>query len=233
MTSPSTEQIESLKRYDTPTICNAIEIVRPERRGHGFTRSHLFSIGEDNMPMVGFARTACIRAGQPAAESSESMSAMRANYYSYVADGALPKVVIMQDLDGSPGIGSFWGEVNSAVHLGLGCAGVITNGSVRDLDEFAPGFCALAGLIAPSHAYVHVANYSESVEVAGMTVHHDDLIHADKHGAVVVPKDCVAEIPAAVDLLVRREAVILAAARSPDFDIEKLKTAMSAQSDIH
>lgn len=233
MSSPTPQQIEALKRFDTPTMCNAIEMIRPERRGHGFTRSNLHCIAPDNTPVVSFARTATIRAGQPATQDAATVQKLRADYYRYIADGDQPKVVVMQDLDTSPGVGSFWGEVNTTIHRGLGCDAVITNGSVRDLAEFAPGFSALAGVIGPSHAFVHVVNFNETVEVAGMTVGHDDLVHADQHGAVVVPADIVADIPAAVDLIVRREAVILDAARAPDFNIEKLITAMSAQAEIH
>lgn len=233
MSLPTKEQVEALKNYDTPTMCNAIEMIVSERRGHGFTRSNLHCIAPENTPIVAFARTATIRAGQPAALDQSKIMKLRADYYSYIADGDDAKVVVMQDLDTTPGVGSFWGEVNTTIHRGLGCDAVITNGSVRDLSEFAPRFSALAAVIGPSHAFVHVVNFQETVEVAGMTVHHNDLIHADQHGAVVVPLDIVAEIPKAVALIVRREAVILDAARASDFDIDKLHAAMAAQSEIH
>jgi len=233
MSAPTAQQLDALKKFDTPTMCNAIEMLSPERRGHGFTRRNLHCIAPDNAPIVAYARTASIRAGKPAAADQAAVMALRASYYSYVADGDVAKLVVMQDLDSEPGVGAFWGEVNTTIHRGLGCDAVITNGSVRDLDEFAPGFSALAGVIGPSHAFVHVVNYRETVEVAGMTVHHDDLIHADQHGAVVVPLDVVADIPDAVDLIVRREAVILEAARAADFNIDKLLDAMSRQSEIH
>jgi regulator of RNase E activity RraA len=66
-----------------------------------------------------------------------------------------------------------------------------------------------------------------------MRVLHDDIIHADQHGAVVIPAEAVKELPAAVELLTRREAVILKAARSTGFDIEKLKKAIADAADIH
>jgi len=126
-----------------------------------------------------------------------------------------------------------WGEVNTAVHKGLGALGVITNGSVRDIDQFAPGFQALAGSIGPSHAWVSPAGWGEPVDVHGMTVRHGDLIHADRHGAVVIPHDVAANIPAAVDLLVRKEKVILDVARASDFSIDQLRAALKASEDIH
>ena len=71
------------------------------------------------------------------------------------------------------------------------------------------------------------------VNVYGMSVRHNDIVHADRHGAVVVPADALAKLPEAVDLLTRREAVILEAARGPGFDIDVLKRAMGDSAEIH
>ena len=104
---------------------------------------------------------------------------------------------------------------------------------MRDLDDCATGFQLLAGKVGPSHAHVHVVDFGSPVTIFGMRVLHDDIIHADRHGAVVIPAKAVKELPAAVELLVRREAVILMAARSADFDIEKLRKATADAADIH
>jgi len=77
--------------------------------------------------------------------------------------------------------------VQSNVHKALGCLGVITDGSIRDIPQWADGFQALAGSIGPSHAWVHAESFGGEVRVAGMTVRSDDLIHADRHGAIVIP----------------------------------------------
>jgi regulator of RNase E activity RraA len=158
---------------------------------------------------------------------------MRIAWYEYVADAALPTVVCLQDLDDTPGVGAFWGEVNSAVHKGLGAQGVVTNGSVRDLDMFAPGFQGLAGVVNPSHAHVHVVALKCDVTIHGMAVQHDDVVHADRHGAVVVPHEVVTRIPAAIELLTRKEKVILDMARSHGFNIAKLKEALAKSDEIH
>ena len=101
---------------------------------------------------------------------------------------------MIQDIDGPDvGYGAFWGEVQSNVHKALGCLGVITDGSIRDIPQWAPGFQALAGSIGPSHAWVHAESFGGEVRVAGMTVRSDDLIHADRHGAVVIPLDVAAK----------------------------------------
>ena len=115
----------------------------------------------------------------------------------------------------------------------MGCLGVITNGSIRDLDAIAPGFQLLAGKIGPSHAFVHVVDFKVEINIYGMTVRDNDLIHADRHGAVVIPLEAAPQLPAAIDLVARREKVILDACRAPDFDIERLKKAMGDSAEIH
>ena len=227
------DDLDLLARWDTPTICNALEVVVPARRATGFTTGAHVCLDPGLLPIVGRARTAVIRATTPPKESADALKKRRARYYAYVADAPGRTIAVIEDVDVAPGFGAFWGEVNTAVHAGLGCLGAVTNGSMRDLDDCAPGFQLLAGKVGPSHAHVHVVDFGSPVSVFGMRVEHDDIIHADRHGAVVIPESAVKEIPAAVELLVRREAVVLEAARSPDFDIEKLARATADAADIH
>ena len=221
--------LDRLAAWDTPTICNALEIVAPARRGHGFTIKPFTVLDPSLAPIVGVARTARIRAAAPDASGAN----LRAAYYEYVAKADLPTIVVIEDLDPEPGVGAFWGEVNTAIHKGLGARGVVTNGSFRDLPDSAPGFQVLGGKVGPSHAHVHLVDFGGAATVHGMEVRDGDLIHADQHGAVVVPAAAAPELPAAVDLIAKREAVVLAAARAPDFDIEKLKAAMAGAAEIH
>ena len=110
---------------------------------------------------------------------------------------------------------------------------MITDGSIRDLEDVTEGFQLLAGRVGPSHAYVHVADYGSPVTVAGMAVRDGDLIHADQHGAVVVPDDVADQVAAAADLITRRERAIIDAAKQPGFDIDKLKAAWGEAAEIH
>jgi regulator of RNase E activity RraA len=226
--------LKRLAGFDTPTICNALEIVAPERRLKGFTHRPLFCLHPDAAPMVGYARTATIRAVEATDLDAAAQQEKRFGYYAYVASGAGPRISLIQDLDGpNAGFGAFWGEVHSAVHKALGCIGVITDGSIRDLPQFADGFQALAGSVAPSHAHNHLCDFGQQVRVAGMDVSSDDLIHADRHGAVVIPRGVAARLPEACDLCARREAPILAACRSGEFTLEKLRAAIRESGDIH
>ena len=144
-----------------------------------------------------------------------------------------PTITVIQDLDPEPGWGAFWGEVNTAIHKGLGVLGCITNGSIRDLDMIATDFQLLAGCVGPSHGYVHIEAFDLDINVHGMQVSHGDLIHADRHGSVVIPPAAIEKLPDAIDLCTRREAPILKAAREPGFSVAKLRAAMGEADDIH
>ena len=233
MTELSADDLKTLTQWDTPTICNALELVVPERRGHGFTTEPLVPLDPDLPPICGFARTATIRAAVPPNETAEQTAAKRNAYYEYVAQHPQPTIVVIQDIDPRPGIGAFWGEVQTNIHKGLKCLGAVTNGSFRDVTDSARGFNLLGGEIGPSHAFVHVVDIDCQVTVYGLTVSTNDIVHADRHGAVMVPAAAVRKIPEAVDLISRREAKILKAAKAPGFDVEKLKEAMGVARDIH
>ena len=213
-------------RRPSARMLKSVEIVVPERRGHGYTIEHLHCANPALPPIVGFARTVTIRSVRPTSRPADDMRKRRVEYYRYIANGPQPSIAVIQDLDPNPGFGAFWGEVQSNVHQALGCLGTVTNGSVRDIPMIPPGFQMLAGSIGPSHAYVHMVEYGGEVNVHGMTVRSNDLIHADRHGDVVVPADKIGEMKKANAGLAEREAKIIKAARAPDMTIEKLKAAI-------
>ncbi|MDX1540877.1 MAG: RraA family protein [Geminicoccaceae bacterium] len=233
MTDLSRDDLDALVAYDTPTICNALELVAPERRALRFTTRTLICPYPDLKPIVGFAKTAMVRALQPGSLAGAAQRQARLDYYRYVGDGELPKISIVQDLDSREGFGCFWGEVNSAIHKALGCQGLVTNGGVRDLDAIAEGFQVLCGHVTPSHAHVRTVASACEVDIAGMFVRDGDLVHADRHGAVVIPKEVARDVPAAAELCGKREAPILEVARSRDFALEKLEAAMAEAAEIH
>ena len=231
---PEPADLEALTEFDTPTICNALELVVPARRAMGFTRRPLITAFPNLKPVVAFARTAIIRSREPHPRSRDEATKVRLAYYEQIAAEPLPSIAVIQDIDApDQGFGAFWGEVQSNIHKGLGCVGVITDGSVRDLDAMAPNFLVLAGSIMPSHAFVHLVEFGGTVSIAGMVVSANDIIHADRHGAVVIPPDAVAKIPEAVDLLTRRERVLIEASKQPGFSVDRLRQAYREQDEIH
>jgi len=225
----SLADLDALREWDTPTICNALELVVPARRAIGFTVEPMAVLDPDLPPIVGLARTGTIRAKEP----PRGTVADRLAWYDYVADADLPTIVVLQDVDDRPGYGAFWGEVQSNIHRALGARGCVTNGSYRDMTAWAKGFQMIGGRVGPSHAHVHLVAFGGAVNVFGMQAAHDDVIHADRHGAVVVPADAVKKLPAAVDLVARREKMILDICRSPDFSPMKLRDAIKRSGEIH
>ena len=225
--------ISQLTELDTPTVCNALELVVPERRGFGYTTKPLMCLRPDLKPIVAVAKTARIRATNPNQLSGRDANTQLDAYYEYIDRGPKPSLVVIEDLDDDKGYGCFWGEVNSAIHVGLGCKGVITDGGIRDLPDIATGFQMWAGRVVPSHAFVHLVDFSVSVTVAGMRVSDGDVIHADQHGAVVLPAESLEEIKTAANLIGKREKVIIEAARSPGFNAQALREAKGDASEIH
>ena len=228
---PSDPVLDALRKLDTPTVANALEIVAPQRRAYGFTTSPLVCLNPDAPPMVGYARTATIRAAAHSGRSGDEDLAMRVGYYRHIAEAPQPTITVIEDIDASPGYGAWWGEVNSSIHAGLGSLGVITNGSIRDLADWAPGFGALAGSIGPSHSWVHVVEYAVPVTVHGMSVRPGDLIHADRHGAVVVPPEVAADVPEAAARIAAAERILIDAARSDGFSIDQLTSLLDPKGD--
>lgn len=227
------DDLAALRALDTPTICNALELVAPQRRGFGYTTRPLVCARPALPPIVGYARTATIRAMHPAEHPATELRERRLKYYAHMANAPGPRIAVIEDIDPEPGYGAWWGEVNTNIHKGLGCLGVITSGSIRDLPVCAEGFQLLAGRVGPSHAFVHIEEIAITVTVHGMTVRPGDLVHADQHGAVVIPIDVARKISGAAALIARREAHLIAAAQRPGFSFDALATAIRESDEIH
>jgi regulator of RNase E activity RraA len=216
-----------LSRVDTPTVCNAIEVAQGRRGFAGFTRGTMVCT-EPGRAVVGYAVTAQIAALAPPTEPPEVIRARRMAYYRAMHDGPKPSVAVVEDLDWPNCIGAFWGEINTTVHQGFGLAGALTNGVVRDLGDLPAGFPVVAGSIGVSHGFVHVRSLGQPVRVMGLEVRPGDLVHADRHGAVVVPPETVGALEAAIRRLQATERLILGPARGPGFDFAAFETAWAA-----
>ncbi len=230
---PELIELATLREFDTPTICNAIEVIAPERRLEGFTTRPFICHDPSLPPMVGYARTAKIMATQPSGRNKPDDLETRIGYFRHIAEPPAPTVTVIEDIDDPVGFGAHWGEVNSNLHKGLGSVGVVTNGSIRDVDMWAEGFGALAGSLSPSHGWVHVVEYGSPVEVHGMAVIPGDIIHADCHGAVVVPEAAVSVIKDTVERLEKAEARLIGPSQQPGFDIEELITILDPEGRDH
>ena len=213
-----------LRSVDTPTVCNAIEVVEGKRGFNNFTRGTM-QISDPNGVLVGYARTAKIAAIDPPTEAPEVIKERRMAYYAHMASGPRPALAVVEDLDGDDAIGAFWGEINTTVHKGFGLCGALTNGVMRDLGDLPNGFPVVAGQIGPSHGFVHVKEIGTPVQIFGLAIEDGDIVHADRHGALVIGEGHISGLAAAIKKLLDTERIVLDAARSDDFDFDKFAEA--------
>lgn len=211
--------IELLRSVDTPTVCNAIETAQGKRGFNAFTRGTPVATAPDAPPLVGFACTGKVAGRFPSPETPESVRERRFGYYRHMAAGRMPAIAVIEDIDYPDCVGAFLGKINATVHKGLGIAGVVTNGVVRDLGALPDGFPIIAGSVGPSHAFSHVTGFGMPVEVFGLSVRQGDLIHADRHGAIVIPPDVIDGLEEAIGTLLETERVVIEAAQRPGFDL--------------
>ena len=178
-----------LKRWNTPTIYNGWEQITNHDTGRdGFNLEPVTDYMPQMGPMVGFAVTVVIEPGNRTHVKSNPDSGKQ--YREYIASVAGPKIVVVQDLDKPVIYGAFWGEVNSNIHRALGCIGTITDGGIRDTDEMNnAGFKALARGVCVGHAWSTLVRWNCEAEVFGRKVLPGQLIHADKHGFLVIPDE--------------------------------------------
>jgi regulator of RNase E activity RraA len=226
----SAEQLEELRRYNTPTISNAIELFDVRPRHLGFLPHEIRCLLPHLGPIIGYAvtsRTSAAHSAEPAGPD------LTADYLRYVAAQPGPKVAVGQDLDSPPGLGAQFGEVNATIHKRLGCVGHVTDGCPRDLDEVEQlGFQLFGRNACVSHAYVRLVDFGKPVALAGVEVRPGDLIHADKHGVCIIPLEVAARVAEACRDVERMERPLLELCRSDQFDLEeyiKLRGAMRSK----
>ena len=204
------EQLEELRNFDSPTISNAIETFNIRPRTEGFMGPEIKCILPYEKPIIGYAATAIISSVTP---PNSRQKEMLYNSYANVKKTPSPTFLVIQDKDPIP-IGSFWGEVQATTHSALGCVGTITNGGVRDLDEVSQlDFGFFASCILVSHAYVHIVDYNCPINVGGLTINPGDLLHADKHGVVLIPEKISLQLAEACKRVQLSEKLIIEGCR--------------------
>lgn len=219
-------QYEALKRLDTCTVSNAIETFEVRLRNEGFTDSTVRCMFPRSASMVGNAVTAKIRCSGPPVEGHAYLE--RTDWWNAILAVPQPRIIVIEDIDKSPGRGALLGEVHANILAALDCVGAVTNGAVRDLPAVdAMGFYFFAKNAAVSHSYVHIVSIGEPVVVGGLKVRTGDLLLGDCHGVLSVPRDLAPEIPAVVERIRERERKIIGLCRAPNFSLEKLRRLVS------
>jgi 4-hydroxy-4-methyl-2-oxoglutarate aldolase len=232
----TSEQLDVLRSFSSPTICNAIERFEARKHNEGFMLPEIRAIFPEMGVMIGYACTSTIRSSEPPAEllrhgANPDIALMTEydlrttfDYWDHAQAVPRPRVAVIQDLDALGPRGALWGEVNANIHRALGFVGTITNGSVRDLDEVRRlGFFFFARDVVVSHCYVHHVESGNPVKVGGVVVNSGDLIHADQHGVVVIPEDIAAEVASVAREIEAKEKRAISLCQAPSCTVEMLK----------
>ncbi len=200
----TTEQLEELRRFDSPTICNALERFKLRPRSEGYLPPSIRSIFTYDKPFIGYASTAKFSTAAPA-EKPLSLE----GYYRHVQATPRPSISVIEDIDPVQ-VGALWGEVNVNVHMALGAVATVTNGGVRDLNEVRPlGFGYFASDIRVSHSYIHLVEYACPVSIGGVTVKPGDLLFCDTQGIVTIPNEIAHQLAAACRAVAAAELPVL------------------------
>ncbi len=221
------EVLHALKALDTCSVSNAIELLGERMLNEGFTSPAIHRVTTGQGSVVGYAVTVRIHCSRPPVHGRRYED--RTDWWNYILSIPEPRIVAIEDTDSRPGTGTFLGEVHANILRALGCVAGITNGVVRDvpaIDEM--GFHVFAGGMAVSHAYAHIVDFGQPIEIAGLPIRSGDLLHADMHGVLCVPKELAAAIPGVVAKTRTHERELIALCRSPQFTLEKLRDAVTS-----
>ena len=201
------EDLDLLRKYDSPTICNAIELFEVQQRDAGYTDARIQSCFPEMPPMVGYACTATMRASSPA-RAGDAYTSMDKQVETFSSVPG-PPVVVFQDLD-SPSVAATFGEVMCSVYQTFGAVGLVTSGTGRDLDQVRElGFPAFTSGTIASHGYNHMVDLQRPVHVGGLALFPGDLLHGDCNGVAVIPHEIASEVAHLCAEFVAAEQVIL------------------------
>ena len=223
MVSIDVATLDKLRGFDTPTICNVIELFDVRPRDAGYMDDRIKACFPEMPPLVGFAATATFRASMPPRDG-DGYSSNEA-YAERFGELSGPAVVVFQDLD-SPPVAATFGEVMCTIYKTFGARGLITSGAGRDLEQVRRlGFPVFTSGAICAHAYVHIPQIFVPVHVGGIAIYPDDLLHADCNGVTTIPVEIAREVADVGDEFVEAEAVILNALRESGPSLEVLRAA--------
>jgi 4-hydroxy-4-methyl-2-oxoglutarate aldolase len=219
--------LEQLLQLDSCTVANAIETFGVRLRNSGFADSRVRCLFEDYTPLVGYAATVRIRTSDPPMDAEGYY--YRLDWLDHVLSIPAPRVLVVEDMDRHPGLGSFIGDVHANILKAVGCIGVVTNGAVRNVDAVrAIQFQLFAGNISLSHAFAHIFDFGGPVQVGQMQVHPGDLVHGDRHGVQTVPLEIARKVPAVAQRMKSEEQELINMCQSTSFTLEKLRSDVAA-----
>src|SRR5262245_60311787 len=200
-------ELELLRKFDTPTICNVVELYDLRPRTAGYMDKRIQACYPKLPPMVGYASTATFRSAAPP---------LVGNVYSGLTEQVAsfpelpgPPVVVFQDLD-NPVASATFGEVMCTTYKAFGAAGLITSGAARDIDQVETlSFPCFADGVISAHGYCHIVQINIPVHVGGVMVRPGDLVHGDRNGVTLIPNELASAVAHACPEYAAAEAIVL------------------------
>jgi regulator of RNase E activity RraA len=227
-TLPSRECLEQLGRFDTCTLSNAIERLDVRPRNEGFIVGAVRCQYPKLRPSIGYAVTGRIRSSMPPVHGSWYYEQI--DWWRYLETVPGPRIVVMQDSDPYPGTGAMFGEVHARICRALDCVAYVTNGAVRDIPGIgALGFQLFAGGLSVSHAYVHVVEFGQPIEIGGLRICSGDLLHGDVHGVHKIPPEAVRDLASAAEQVRLQEQELFRLCDDKAFCVDMLAAKLEEQ----
>ncbi len=221
--------LKALAKFDTPTICNTIELFEIRPRTAGYMDGRIRACFPEMPPAVGYASTATMRCAMPKQEGD--VYGVLDQQVARFAELPGPAIVVFQDLDDQP-VAATFGEIMCTTYQAFGAAGLVTSGAARDLDQVRRiGFPTFSNGVICSHGYSHIVDLHRAVRVGGLTIHAGDLIHADTNGVATIPLEIAAQIADAAVEFVQAEAIVLDYLKTGTVDTTHFAQARQAMMD--
>jgi 4-hydroxy-4-methyl-2-oxoglutarate aldolase len=218
----TSDQLEAIRRLGTCAVANALEVFNVRLRNEGYTWPGLKCVRGNLPPILGYAATCRVKSNDPPPIGHSYYD--RTDWWDAIVLLPTPRVAVLQDIDLTPGHGASVGEVHAAILKALGCEGVVTNGSLRDIPAAAAiRFPMFATGVSVSRSYMHMVDFGGEVDICGLAIRTGDLLYGDCHGVLSIPIEIAAEIPQAADKIARERKSIIDLCRSPEFSLDKLR----------
>jgi len=204
------KSIDALRKIDTPTVANAIEVLDVRNRATGFCDRRMRQLTPEMGVLCGYAVT--VQAVTMTAEPFGREAGVEKYLEICRALDAAPKpaMVVFQEFGPHPEFSAHIGEVLATMFQRFGAIGVISDGAVRDMAEIrALGFQAFAPGTVASHANFAIRAVQVPVTVCGLTVEPGDLLHGDENGLIHIPEEGREQLPGLCDQVRAKEKIVL------------------------
>ncbi|MDE3198042.1 MAG: RraA family protein [Acidobacteriota bacterium] len=225
------EILNLLQSTDTCSVSNAIETLNLRMRDEGYLQRQLQCLLPDLPPVAGYAITGRIRTAAPPVAGL--CYYQRSDWWEHVARYPGPKILAVSDMDRAPASAAFVGEIHAEIARALNCVAYVSNGSIRDLPALERmKFQCLAGGVSVSHAYAHLVDFGEPIEIAGLKIATGDILHADRHGVLSIPPESLTSLSGALQKICDRERELIRLCRAPNFTIGRLLAALDGEDSL-